>query len=277
MVGRSWADVDPIAVIGVVYEFPMKARYRSRLLGYALGQWWNRDAAAASAYLEELELPEAQAAEVESQLASVMAKDPKHAGALLSSATPRLAGEITSLVASRDAEQALAMSQSLLNGQKKNWALLFACETIAKRDPDAMVERLPQLATELSGEWPQHQALEDLIMPRLRVQGREVMEAWLDQLPWNFRKSFWDSYAKAWAEDEPGAALDYLTSQRVGRMQGDAMNSILEAWAHSDPETAADRALQIEDGEFRANAVERVMRVWKADDPSAADDWSSEH
>lgn len=154
--------------------------------------------------------------------------------------------------------------------------MLVVCEVLAKANPKAMLERLPQLATQLSDDWPQHRPLEEILMKAMRGQGREATQVWLERLPPAYRRSFFDSYADQWATRDPELVVDYLLTQKTERSQVGAIQQAVSAWARRAPAEAANKVSGFVDDEMRSLGFKNVMSVWKAADPVAAEAWMQE-
>ena len=107
------------------------------------------------------------------------------------------------------------------------------------------------------------------------VTARDAAAEWAKQIEDSpLRSRTMAAIAIAWAETDPRAAATLAIEElEPGRVQEDAVVSIVQRWAQQEPADAAAWISNFEEGELRAAAVHNLVKLWADRNPAGAREW----
>ena len=99
---------------------------------------------------------------------------------------------------------------------------------------------------------------------------------YLGSLNLSSRVSLVPQSVSIWAEQDPAAAEAWVLSLSNGEVKDQAVESLFRSWAVRDPATAAAKSLTLADEPSRFRALAAVVKEWSANDLAAVGRWASE-
>ena len=165
----------------------------------------------------------------------------------------------------REDPQAAIEWASSLTGEERIHAMERAIESWADEDALAALEFVAALPnSERSLDWVHHAAW------RLSEQDRPAALEWaLGQVDVNIRDRALRGALEQWAEQDPGAAAEFVSTIPGRSDQMSAIEQVAHRWARQDPAAALEWAAELQ-GERRARATREILQRVSDDDPSEA-------
>jgi len=99
---------------------------------------------------------------------------------------------------------------------------------------------------------------------------------YLGSLNLSSRVSLVPQSVSIWTEQDPAAAEAWVLSLSNGEVKDQAVESLFRSWAVRDPATAAAKSLTLADEPSRFRALAAVVKEWSANDLAAVGRWASE-
>jgi hypothetical protein len=103
--------------------------------------------------------------------------------------------------------------------------------------------------------------------------------AWAEQIPdGTLRAKVLAGESVAWSEQDPESAATLAVQELpAGRLQEDAVVSIVQRWAQQQPAAAAAWVARFPEGSLRTAAIENLVTQWSQKDPAGAQQWLNAH
>ncbi|MCB1098345.1 MAG: hypothetical protein KDN22_22420 [Verrucomicrobiae bacterium] len=179
--------------------------------------WLDRDPNSAVAAFSALPANDSQRRIIIGEAAEILADtDPGRAVEWLLNGNIRENGEgvddIFTKFARQNPQAAMEAAKRMPNGQIRSIAIIGTLRSMGEADPDLVVGML--------------------LDPSAHFPGLNHYDI----------ESAWDSLWTAWGKSDPGAAAEFLASERAPRIAIDRSQALVEAWAKQDPAGATDWA-----------------------------------
>jgi hypothetical protein len=249
---------------------PNLAWFETAVFAVLIGQWAEKDAAAALAWSATL--------------------SPVHRLQLIR-------GQILEAVAAADPERALALAAKIPGDDDRRSAICAIAETIAATDPRrglslvqthggfskahhahqilaAWASTEPAAAWAAALAWPQAGSRDQACLSVISTwasQDRDAALAAILQLPQGNRKRMaMEIFYQTWSTESPKDAYDAVMALPSGPERSRALASALSGWAQHDPRAAAAALEQLPFNQQRVQLTHQVFSQWAQQDPLAA-------
>jgi len=172
--------------------------------------------------------------------------------------------------AESDLDEALDWVLTLPQGEARNKLLIKLGHELVRTNPEDVInlaEALPQtlerdhMMTRAAAEWAVTNGSAAL------TWARQVAEP-------DLREQTLASVAVALSEQDPEAAANVVTNELTpGRLQDDAVVSIVQRWVQNKPEGAAAWVSNFSDGPLVNASVEHLVKIWSLTDAPQVQKW----
>ena len=262
-----WSSVSPFGSTG----YTVFQSNTSQLVG----QWAERDPAAAEAYARGISDSGKRIAALGAIAQTMAQKDPEAALAWAraldkSDGQQNAIVSVVGVMAQKDPEQVSGLIDELVTPQQRSSLLQTIASQWIQKDPEAGMAWLESLPSSQARAYAYNSAIYQVMQ-----QDPDRAIELVDKIPLNNRNHMIPQLASSWAQKDLPAAREWVMSLESNE-QNNALNSMFGTWAKEDPASAIEflESDASADLQYRSNLFSTLTGQWAIDDRGAALDWA---